>query len=184
MGKYTLNDLESLTGIRADTIRIWEMRYGITEPQRTPTNRRWYTDEDLIKLMNIGLLYNEGMKISKIAALDTAELNERVSEAALRKQKRPGDIFVKLIAAMNKLEEETVDGLIREEITTLGVEKTYKRILFPFLAKIGILWQTGAIDPGTEHFITAILRKHLISASTGIVRKKSKKRKRYLLFLP
>ncbi|HPF02586.1 MAG TPA: MerR family transcriptional regulator [Bacteroidales bacterium] len=183
MGKYTLNDLENLTGIRADTIRIWEMRYGIIEPQRTATGRRWYTDADLIRLMNIALLNNEGIKISKIANLTSAEIKEKVSAATGGKNK-PADTFVKLITAMNKLDEEAVDDTINKEIASLGVERTYKRILFPFLKNIGILWQTGAIDPGTEHFITAILRKHLISASPGIAGQGSKKRRKYLLFLP
>jgi DNA-binding transcriptional MerR regulator len=64
MGRYTLNDLERLTGIKADTIRIWEQRYRLTTAHRTTTNRRWYSDEDLRRLINISTLNRSGVKIS------------------------------------------------------------------------------------------------------------------------
>ncbi|MEL6972316.1 MAG: MerR family transcriptional regulator, partial [Bacteroidota bacterium] len=47
MAVYSIKDLEKLSGIKAHTIRIWEQRYGILEPQRTKTNIRYYQDEDL-----------------------------------------------------------------------------------------------------------------------------------------
>ena len=51
--QYNINDLEKLTGIKAHTIRIWEKRYNLLEPKRTATNIRFYTGEDLKKLLNI-----------------------------------------------------------------------------------------------------------------------------------
>ena len=69
MEHYTLNDLEQLTGIKPDTIRIWEKRYGLTIPGRTSTNRRRYSDEDLRKLLNISVLLKSGYRISQIAEM-------------------------------------------------------------------------------------------------------------------
>jgi len=66
MEQYSLNDLERLTGIRSDTIRMWELRHGITSPKRTATNRRWYTGDDLRRLINISILNKTGIKISVI----------------------------------------------------------------------------------------------------------------------
>mgnify|MGYP003631599665 FL=1 len=53
---FTIKDLENISGIKAHTIRIWEKRYNLLEPKRTETNIRYYTPEDLMKLLNIVLL--------------------------------------------------------------------------------------------------------------------------------
>ena len=66
MSTYSIKDLENLTGIQAHTIRIWEQRYHLLTPQRTPTNIRRYSDQDLRKLLSVALLNHNGLKISKI----------------------------------------------------------------------------------------------------------------------
>ena len=60
MSTYTIKDLESLTGIKAHTIRIWEQRYEFIVPTRTETNIRRYSDEDLKKILNVALLRRHG----------------------------------------------------------------------------------------------------------------------------
>ena len=51
--KFSIKDLENLSGIKAHTIRIWEKRYGALEPDRTDTNIRLYDITNLQKLLNI-----------------------------------------------------------------------------------------------------------------------------------
>ena len=69
MERYTLKDLESVTGIKSDTIRIWEKRYGILTPHLTSGKRRFYNDADLIRLINVSILNRHGTRISKIASM-------------------------------------------------------------------------------------------------------------------
>ncbi len=80
MGTYSIKDLEKLSGIKAHTIRIWESRYSLIEPQRTETNIRIYDDSQLKKLLNVSLLINSGFKISKISKFEIAELNRIINE--------------------------------------------------------------------------------------------------------
>ena len=75
MGAYYIKDLESITGIKAHTIRIWEQRYNLVTPKRTTTNIRFYDDEDVKLLLNIALLNKKGLKISKIANLSKSEIH-------------------------------------------------------------------------------------------------------------
>ncbi|MCK5171594.1 MAG: MerR family transcriptional regulator, partial [Bacteroidales bacterium] len=53
MARYSIKELENLSGIKAHTIRIWEKRYGILKPDRTDTNIRFYSDIELKRLLNI-----------------------------------------------------------------------------------------------------------------------------------
>lgn len=70
---YSIKDLEHLTGIKAHTLRIWEQRYNIVIPQRTETNIRFYTDDDLKTLLNVAVLIQKGWRISKVADLSRSE---------------------------------------------------------------------------------------------------------------
>src|SRR5438128_286649 len=56
VGTYQIKDLEDLSGIKAHTIRVWEQRYKIIQPKRTPTNIRYYNDEDVRLLLNVAYL--------------------------------------------------------------------------------------------------------------------------------
>lgn len=78
MGIYSIKELEKLSGIKAHTIRIWEKRYSVIEPKRTNTNIRLYSDEDLKKIINVSLLNNYGIKISKISEMSDEEITEKI----------------------------------------------------------------------------------------------------------
>ena len=77
---FSIKDLENLSGIKAHTIRIWEKRYNLLSPERTQTNIRLYSLLSLQKLLNISLLYENGLKISKIAQLKNEEIPLKVRE--------------------------------------------------------------------------------------------------------
>jgi MerR family transcriptional regulator, light-induced transcriptional regulator len=78
MNAFTIKDLENLTGIKAHTIRIWEQRYRFLKPQRTDTNIRYYSNEELKKILNISLLNKNGFKISHIDKMSDHEINEKI----------------------------------------------------------------------------------------------------------
>lgn len=182
MGKYSIKELEQLSGIKAHTIRIWEKRHQLIEPERTATNIRYYSDEDLKKIINISVLSNHGLKISKIASLSPAELSNQV--AALAESKNAADLYIdQLVVAMVDLDEEAFEKQISSINMKLGLERTITEIIYPFLDKIGVLWQTGNISPAQEHFISNLIRQKLIVAIDGLPFS-SKSAHRAILFLP
>ncbi|MBY0433434.1 MAG: MerR family transcriptional regulator, partial [Cyclobacteriaceae bacterium] len=182
MGKYSIKELEKLSGIKAHTIRIWEKRHRIILPERTDTNIRYYSDDDLKKIINISLLNNNGVKISKIANLSTDELVKQVH--VLSENKSNTDIHIdQLVVAMIDMEEENFEKILAGLIIRYGFEKTIIEIVYPFLEKIGILWHTGNITPAQEHFISHLVRQKIIVAidSLALAPKTST---RVVLFLP
>ena len=68
---FSIRDLENISGIKAHTIRIWEKRYNLFSPERSKTNIRYYSHQNLQKLLNIVLLNNNNYKISKISKMST-----------------------------------------------------------------------------------------------------------------
>ena len=182
MGKYSIKELEQLSGIKAHTIRIWEKRHRLVEPKRTPTNIRYYSDDDLKKIINVSLLNTHGVKISKIVDLSIDEINQRVTE--LSEAKNSIEIYIdQLVLAMIDMEEEQFEKVLSNLILRFGFESTIIEIVYPFLEKIGVLWLTDNISPAQEHFISHLIRQKLIVAIDSIPLA-PKTSKRILLYLP
>jgi MerR family transcriptional regulator, light-induced transcriptional regulator len=183
MTHYTLSELEKLTGILAATIRIWERRYNIIKPKHTVTNRRWYDDDDLRRLINISILYHSGIKISKIAKYSESELIEKI--ALITSDSVIYDSQIEsLIVALISFNGNAVNEILLRSIINIGFEETFSNVVFPFLRRVGIMWQTGTANTGAEHFITNILRKRLIAAIDSLPPANDPKRKRVIMFLP
>jgi DNA-binding transcriptional MerR regulator len=161
VGEYKIKDIEVLTGIKAHTLRIWEKRYAMLIPDRTDTQIRTYTDDELTYLLNISLLNKSGYKISKIANLTKEEVNELVWKIKVSTDlDNSGE---KLILALIHLDEllfrDTLNGLIQE----VGLENTFTYHLIPFLDRIGVMWLVGSISAAQEHFISNLIRQKIIS---------------------
>jgi MerR family transcriptional regulator, light-induced transcriptional regulator len=183
MTHYNLYELEKLTGILADTIRIWERRYNILNPKHTVTNRRWYDDNDLKRLINISIIYHSGVKISKIAKYSESELIERV-EFITSNSVLSDSHIESLIIAFISFNGNAVNEILLRSIINTGFEETFENVVFPFLRRVGIMWLTGSANPGAEHFITNILRKRLITAIDSLPPSNDPTRKRVIMFLP
>jgi MerR family transcriptional regulator, light-induced transcriptional regulator len=181
--KYSIKDLERLSGIKAHTLRIWEQRYGILAPERTATNIRWYLAEDLRKILNISVLNNHGIKISRIAQLSDEEINEQVRRFT-ENQIDENEQVTSLVIAMIEFDENRFEKIISGCILRFGFERTIETILFPFFRKIGVMWQTGSINPVQEHFISNLFRQKLIVAIDGIIPDARREQKTFVLFLP
>jgi DNA-binding transcriptional MerR regulator len=183
MEQYSIRDLEKLSGIKAHTIRVWERRYGILEQHRTETNRRRYGDSELRRLINISILHRNGFKISGICKLSEQEIEEKVSFLS-KDTNQSGTQIDSLITSMIDQNEKAVNELLIRSIMNRGIEYTFTELVFPFLKKIGIMWHTGSMDIGAEHFISNIFRQRIISSIDTLSPALKEDRKKVILFLP
>jgi len=183
MRYYSIKDLEMITGIKAHTIRIWEKRYHVVSPERTNTNIRLYTDLDLKHLLNIAILNRYGFKISSIVGMSNDELNKHVIEVTLHETDY-NSLIESFLVAMVEYDEVRFEKALNSSIIKLGFESAITNVIYPFLDKVGILWQTGTVIPGQEHFVTNLVRQKLILAidSRQAIRKNHSRL--FILFLP
>jgi DNA-binding transcriptional MerR regulator len=183
MANYTIKDLERLSGIKAHTIRIWEKRYGLVEPERTLTNIRTYCDAELRKLLNISILNRNGYKISRIAKLSHEEITDNINKLTENPTDTESQIE-NLAIAMIDLDETKFEKILSRSIIQLGFEDTVIRVLNPFLIRIGIMWQTGSINPAQEHFVSNLIRQKILVAIDSQISGETPDSKTFLLFLP
>jgi len=183
MAAYSINDLEKITGIKAHTIRIWEKRYEVVQPLRTPTNIRFYSENDLIRLLNISTLNKQGFRISEIVAMSPDEIAGKISEFSSSGANFENHVN-NLVLAMLNLDADLFEKVFSGAILKVGFEKTITQIVYPLLEKIGIFWQIGTINPGQEHFIANLIRQKLIAAIDKQTNRLLANHKKFLLFLP
>ena len=79
------------SGLKVDTIRIWERRYGAVKPKRDKNRRRHYRDEDIERLRLLANATQAGRRISDLASLPTTRLAELVEEDEKASLQIPAD---------------------------------------------------------------------------------------------
>jgi DNA-binding transcriptional MerR regulator len=158
--QFSIKDLENLSNVKAHTIRIWEKRYGLLNPDRTDTNIRTYNLENLKKLLNVTFLYNNGFKISKIAKLANHELQELIQNEAVTKE---DEIAIKAFkTAMFDFDYGHFNRTYHQLFETKSFRNLFFDVFLPLLSDIGLLWQSGTIDPAHERFISELIKQKII----------------------
>jgi DNA-binding transcriptional MerR regulator len=178
---FSIKNLENLSGIKAHTLRIWEKRYNLLEPERTDTNIRRYSLDSLKRLLNVTLLYNHGFKISKIASLNEEEIPELVRSIALKSNSEQVAINAFKLSMIN-FNYDLFDTNYNEILQHHDFQYVFLNVFMPLMRELGILWQTGAISPSHEHFITNLI-KQKIHLQTELLQRKKPKRGEHPLFV-
>jgi DNA-binding transcriptional MerR regulator len=179
---YSIKDLETLSGIKAHTIRIWEKRYELLNPQRTETNIRYYTDDDLRRILNVSLLVRHGFKISKVAKWESDEIRDTVVQVTKSKSSED-DYIERLLLYMVNFDNKRFYKLLGEIEENYDLEDTIYNVAFPLFERIGTFWQVGSIFPAQEHYVTHIMRQKIIAAIDKIGLNDTRD-KTILFFLP
>lgn len=158
--QFTIRDLENMSGIKAHTIRMWEKRYNLFDPQRAGNNVRYYSQDDLRKWLNVSSLYHLGYKISAIAEMSETVLRETVQHACVTDVPHPVAHHAFMLAMLTfdtSLFSRTFKNLV--DIYPFG--DVYRHYLVPLLERIGFMWQTGTVTIAHEHFLSNLIRQKL-----------------------
>jgi DNA-binding transcriptional MerR regulator len=161
---YSVAQVEALTGIKAHTLRIWERRYDFLTPERTPTNIRFYSDEQLKKLLNFGILVKNGYRVSKLGKLKDEEIYVEVTKVLSDPSSEMNDEMKGLTLCMLEMNEEEFDNIFERQVMRKGFLKTITEVIYPFLQYVGVLWTTNKAMVAQEHYISNLIRQKLISA--------------------
>ncbi|MEM1320182.1 MAG: MerR family transcriptional regulator [Bacteroidota bacterium] len=181
---YSIKDLENISGIKAHTLRIWERRYQLLIPQRTDTNIRLYSDEQLVRLLNVKTLLQNNWKISKISKLSEEQLHQAIEEAVLASYRSNHEALVhELIRHTLTYNEGAFVRQLKEAFSKLGVQIAMMEVVYPFLSKVGLMWRVEKLIPAQEHFASNIIRQKLCSAIDRLPIKMANEQ-RFVLFLP
>jgi len=180
---FTIKDLENISGIKAHTIRIWEKRYNLLEPKRTDTNIRYYTHEDLRKLLNVVLLSKNNYKISKIAKMSEEEILIQSREVSFAIAIND-DAINAFKLSMFQFDKVLFNATYHKLLSKMNFKEIFKDVFIPFLQHIGLLWQTDTVFPAHEHFISNLIAQKIHVSTENLEHEIKESKKIYVLFLP
>ncbi|MEO5673681.1 MAG: MerR family transcriptional regulator [Chitinophagales bacterium] len=185
MTRYSIYDLEKLSGIKSHTIRIWEKRYGILKPLRTNTNIRYYSNDDLKRILNISVLSQSGIKISVISKLSEQQIHLEIVRLLGKTDHEP--VVYKtymhfMQAAALQYDENEFEKNWIKCVKHLNLHITMTRVIYPLLKSVGLMWSVDQMNPAQEHFLSCLIEKKLMVATNELGCPNEKKGK-YLLFL-
>lgn len=162
------------TGLSAHVIRIWEKRYGAVTPQRTGTNRRLYSDEQIERLSILRDITQAGHSIGHVAKLPTEKLRKLATESlgtnrpaarVVRGGPATPAFLEECIAAVKALDARALEGALKRGATELGAQGLLQRVVAPLARDVGELWREGSLTAAHEHFATAVIRVFLGQAA-------------------
>lgn len=182
MYSFTIKDIENLCGIKAHTLRMWEQRYGLLKPRRKESNHRMYDNEDLKKLLRISMLYQQGWKISRIAQLAPAALQDEVRNL----NPAADNYYYYITQLIEKAIAFDKEGFIEElerVAGAIGFENAVVQVCYPMMKRLGQLWITERLIPAQEHFCSYIIQ-HKIIAETDKLPPPEREAPEILLFSP
>jgi DNA-binding transcriptional MerR regulator/methylmalonyl-CoA mutase cobalamin-binding subunit len=171
--RHPIQVVSRRTGISQDVIRVWERRYHAVTPERSPTNRRLYSDEDVRRLRLLKRATKGGRRIGDVAGLPTNELEQLVhadDEAAVGVSApgvsggagRPATEHLDVcLEAINALDEEALDRELARAAVSLTVPQLLEQLLLPVLQRVGEGWHDGSLRITHEHMTSSVVRSFL-----------------------
>jgi DNA-binding transcriptional MerR regulator/methylmalonyl-CoA mutase cobalamin-binding subunit len=172
--KYTIKTVCDQTGILPVTLRAWERRHEVLNPQRGENRYRLYSDRDIATLRWIKNRIDSGISISSaVAELRQMQNNGGVLEAApeipfsdpkpVVPPIPPEQTAHRLYLALIKHDETLSSDLLRDAYSMYDLNTYMLKTLIPALVEIGEAWANGVIPVATEHFASAFLRGNLLT---------------------
>ena len=184
MNLFSISQLSQFSGIKPHTIRIWEQRYNALSPDRSEGNTRYYDDKQLRRLLNIVSLMDNGLKVSQLCSMTDKELFSRIHSSVKYGQDDNAEFYVnQLIAAGMSFDSVDFDVTLSNCILKYGLKESYKKVIYPLMERIGLLWASDVLPVATEHFISNLIRQKL-SAIIDSLEAPDSSSETWMLFLP
>jgi DNA-binding transcriptional MerR regulator len=144
---FRIGELARRTGASADLLRVWERRYGLLRPERTPGGFRLYTESDAERVQR--------MQAGLARGLAAAEAARR----ALEPDEEPAELLPALLA----FDEERAHAILDDLFARLTVEAVLGEAILPALRGVGDGWARGEVSIAQEHFAANVVRARLLA---------------------
>ena len=188
---YTIKQAAARTGLSVPIIRVWERRYGVVQPSRTPAGYRLYDDESIARLVAMRhLVAEEGWQPSQAAqrvlepgadlrALSGDRAGSDRSAAwpgsggadrsgpsmglvtGVGHGDREASLVQAFLSAAHELDVPAMERILDESFASHRFELAIEGLVSPALRAIGIAWAQDEIDVGAEHAASETVRRRL-----------------------
>jgi DNA-binding transcriptional MerR regulator len=164
------------TGLKADTLRLWERRHGLPRPVRTRGGHRLYSQRDIDTIKWLMARQEEGLRISQAVDLwhsleagghDPLRVESFTTPGAEVKSVRlpAGDTIPELrrawVSACARFDEWAAEQIFAQAFALYPVEAVCLEILQKGLVELGEAWYHNELTVQQEHFASGLAMRRL-----------------------
>jgi DNA-binding transcriptional MerR regulator len=196
MDKYNIQIVSQITGISAHTLRAWEKRYQIIEPDRNDTGRRLYSQSEIEKLQVIKSLIEAGQTIGVLAKLDhvarlkllqsqknqseiTQDTNQKIKIELDHQQ-----IMQNIIMALHNYKLDIIAHEFAKCINQISAREFAFKIIMPLFKSVGEMVYNNKFSVAQEHSLSAISTFYIGKLVTSQMNKDQKSNVKFCLATP
>ncbi len=154
-GAFPIRAVSQATGLSADTLRVWERRYGFPKPSRGEHGVRFFTDTDVERLTLIVRALRWGYRPGEVVAKEAGALKElldRPFQVPVAEERSP--LIPPMLSALKKGDLGIVAAGLRSAVANLGIKAFVAQVVTPLMEEVGDLWSRGELDIRHEHLLT------------------------------
>ena len=171
----TVSEVAHRLGVAPATLRTWDRRYGLGPSSHEAGEHRRYTDEDLARLAAMRRLVVSGVPPQQAAVLAKSSPISIDEPLPLPKFQDREDVVAAIVRALESIDSAFVEALIRREILSAGIIKTWNEILVPSLVLIGKRWEETGSGIEIEHLYSEIVKRIMRECAQEIESPKNSK---------
>jgi DNA-binding transcriptional MerR regulator/methylmalonyl-CoA mutase cobalamin-binding subunit len=173
--KFPIKVVSQMTGLSVHVIRAWEKRYHVVEPDRTDTNRRLYSEEEIEKLRLLNEASHLGHNIGSLANLSLTELKNILSREknktsenkyepkSINQVELVGEILSESIETIRVYDSKKLESILLNASAKLTQPVLIEEVVIPLVYKIGDMWHNGEIRVANEHLASSVIRSFLFN---------------------
>lgn len=157
---YSIRVASRLSGISADTLRMWERRYGFPNPERLPNGNRVYSAESVQRLIVIARALDAGYRPREVVGKDLDTLEKMLARSARQAAPVVGagsEVWRPVMESIIDSEVNALRAKLRQLVATLGAKRFVTEVVSPLLVEVGRAWAAGTIDVRHEHLASEAL---------------------------
>lgn len=159
-----IGEVSRRTGVGVSTLRAWERRYGVLEPERTEGGHRLYGEADIERVRAVALLIEEGLHASAAAA----EVRDRQTVATVT-ELRPADgrraaeeLTTRLKLAIDDFDAAAAERALDDVLARLDPAAALEHVILPAVRWTGENWAADPRIIAREHFATRVVTGRLL----------------------
>ena len=181
---FNLKAVVQETGLKPDTLRAWERRYGVPNPDRTAGGHRLYSQDDIDLLKWLVARQEEGLSISRAVDLWQrlqADGKNPFFELPIEEEEETpqsatgyvpvGATLIQMrdawIEACMQFNEQSAEHVLNQALSMYTPEIVCLELLQRGLSQIGVGWYEGKYTAQQEHFASALAMRRLESLLAG-----------------
>ena len=157
-----IGELSRRTGASPDLLRVWERRYGLLRPTRSPKGYRLYSADDVRRALEMQAHLARGTAAAEAAAIVNAD-----DRADAAHDELPSELLAQLRSALNAYDAVHAARVLNRCLLSLGLARAIQLVILPCLRDVGRRWECGEITVAQEHFATQIIRRRLLTIAEG-----------------